>query len=119
MLANYTDLQRGAEVQPSYAEIFKIVTSINNHLTLDMLESGMQFTKEEVLDIMDLTSEMTLTFKFDTAPRIKFLGIVIWSEAINSERYISGGIVPLETFLLQEMSRILSVVHTLTGGEKR
>jgi hypothetical protein len=119
MLSNYTDLQRGAEVQPSYMEILKIVTSINNHLTLDMLESGMQFTKEEVLDIMELTSEMALTFEFGTAPRITFLGIVIWSEAINSERYIKGkGTLPLETFLLQEMSRIISVVNTLTRGER-
>jgi hypothetical protein len=117
MLANYTDLQRGAAMHPSPMEIFKIVTSINNHMALDMLDSGMGFTKEEVLDIMDLTKEMSLIFEFDTSPRIIFLGVVVWNEMIDSERLTPNNyIVPLETFLLQEMSRIISVLHKLTVG---
>ena len=109
MLSNYEDLGRGARKDLSNDEIFKIIKSINSCIACTFVNVPIE-DNIDMIDMIDLSHELLLTFEYKSMRIIKFCNVVIWSDGINDEREEGHDLIPLETWILNEISKITRLI---------
>lgn len=115
MITNYKNQERGKELKVDTNSIILILKDINAHIQTAALTLELS-DMDDVTDSIELAQELSLQFEYTLQRKIKFCGVIIWSDSFNSERRIESDgttVVSLETFLLNEIHRIIQLINKI------